>query len=70
MRARLELWVGTMFAVLAVVTAFEPQWIERLFGEKPDGGSGALEWGIVLVFGVLALVLGWHGWRARRAITT
>jgi hypothetical protein len=56
-------------AALAVLTAFVPDWIERLLGmppeSGPDGGSGELEWGIVLLFAAGSLASGWwarRGW--------
>ena len=54
-RVRVEAVLAVVFAALAVVTAIWPTWIEALFDESPDAGSGALEWAIVGVFGLLAL---------------
>lgn len=64
-RWRVELATAAAFVVLAVVTAVEPQWIERLFGAEPDGGSGSLEWGLVALLGAVALVLAALGLRDR-----
>ena len=64
-RWRVELGTAAAFVVLAAVTAVEPQWIERLFGAEPDGGSGSLEWGLVALLGAVALVLAALGLRDR-----
>jgi hypothetical protein len=64
-RWHIELAAAGVFAVLMVATAVEPQWFERLFGVEPDGGSGALEWSVVAVLGVFAVVLAAVGVRDR-----
>ncbi|WP_344097696.1 hypothetical protein [Microbacterium deminutum] len=58
-----EFVLAGVFAILAILTAVNPQWIETLFGVDPDRGSGALEWIIVAVFGVLALLAAGLGTR-------
>ena len=41
--------MASFAGVLAFATLVWPDWIERIFGIEPDGGSGALEWLIVAV---------------------
>ena len=55
-RVRVEAVLALIFAVLAVVTAIWPTWIEALFEQSPDAGSGAFEWAIVAMFGLLAII--------------
>lgn len=69
-RARLEVFLAAAFAALTLVTLAWTQWIEGLFEVSPDGGSGETEWGITLVFGVLALVCAALGWRDRAHLRT
>lgn len=58
--ARLRYWVecalAGLAAVLAVMTAIWPDWIELLFDADPDGGNGSAEWGIVIALAVVAIV--------------
>ncbi len=68
-RVRVEIVLAVVFAVLAVVMAIWPTWIEAIFEESPDAGSGALEWAIVGTFGLLAVaavVLARRDYRAVR----
>jgi hypothetical protein len=57
-RILVELTLAIVAAVLAVVTAINAEWIEWLTGLDPDGGSGALEWCIVVVLALGAVVAG------------
>lgn len=61
-----ELGLAAVFAVLALLTALWPTWIETLTHLDPDGGSGGTEWGIVLTFGALAVGAGALGLRTYR----
>jgi hypothetical protein len=44
----LETGLAVATALAAIATAISPAWIEAVFGVDPDGGSGALEWAIVV----------------------
>lgn len=44
-----EAGLATVAGALAVLTLAVPDWIEAVSGLEPDGGGGALEWGIVVV---------------------
>jgi hypothetical protein len=67
-KIRIEVTLALVFAILAVVTAIWPTWIEAIFEESPDAGSGALEWAIVGVFGLLAIAAAVLAGRDLRAI--
>ena len=54
-RLALETALAVIFAVIFVATVFWPDWIELVFGENPDAGSGQFEWAIVAISGVLAV---------------
>jgi hypothetical protein len=56
-KARIESVLAAIAAVLAVVTALWPTWIESLLGVEPDGGSGELEWLVVAALAAAAVVL-------------
>jgi hypothetical protein len=55
--------LGIVSMALAILTVVNREWIEELTGLEPDAGSGALEWGIVIAFGLTAVVLGALAWR-------
>jgi hypothetical protein len=54
----LEVICSAAAALLGVLTAIVPDWIEEVFHVDPDAGSGALEWGIVVVLLAIAIALG------------
>jgi hypothetical protein len=56
-RFRIEAVAAVVFLLAAIVTAIWPDWIEEVFHVDPDHGDGALEWIIVAILGVVALVL-------------
>ena len=53
----LEVVCSAVAGLLGVLTAIVPDWIEEVFHVDPDAGSGALEWGIVVVLFVIAIAL-------------
>ena len=70
-QAKVETGVAIAAAALLVLTLITREWIELLTGWDPDGGSGALEWGIVVVLAVIAVGLSLRAradWRKVRAL--
>jgi hypothetical protein len=70
--ARWQFWaalvLGGLSEVLAVLTLITREWIEIVFGVDPDGGNGDLEWAIVVITAVTAIVcLGYARVEWRRA---
>ena len=55
-RFRIEISLGTLALALFVLTLFWPDWIEA-FGVDPDQGSGALEYGVGVALGLVAVVM-------------
>jgi hypothetical protein len=67
-RLTIEGLLGLASLALAVLTVVNKEWIEELTGLEPDAGSGALEWGIVIAFGLAAVLLGRMAWRDRQRL--
>jgi hypothetical protein len=67
-RLAVEVVLGLVSLSLALLTLVTREWIEELTGWDPDAGSGAVEWGIVLGFAVVAVVAGVLATRDRREL--
>jgi len=67
-RARLHLVFAIISLGLTVLAAVLPVWIEEVTSLEPDGGSGALEWLLAAVFGVVSIVFGVLTYRTRRKL--
>jgi hypothetical protein len=63
-----EIALGAACLVALALTAAWPDWIETVFGVDPDGGSGALEWALLVMLALCAAALPWHGVRGLRAM--
>jgi hypothetical protein len=57
-RVWVESVVASLAAISALVTAVYPAWLEILFGEDLDAGSGAMEWTVVAALTSTAVTLG------------
>ncbi|HET7524327.1 MAG TPA: hypothetical protein VFK10_00140 [Burkholderiaceae bacterium] len=70
---RVEVTAAVVGAGLFVLTCIDPQWIEMLFDESPDGGDGNLERWLLLtstfVVAVIATVLARRERRLLQAAT-
>ncbi len=56
LRMRVEVVLAIVFALCAVATIVNPQWIEHLLEFDPDNGGGDAEWLISAAFGMASLV--------------
>lgn len=54
-RMTLEAVLAGCFLALALTTTVFLEWFEALTGLEPDGGSGALEWGLTAAFGLASV---------------
>jgi len=69
LRFWLETGVGSVTAILFVVTLFWRDWIEIIFNVDPDEGNGFVEWSIVgglLVVTLILFFLARYEWRRIR----
>jgi hypothetical protein len=57
-RVRAEFGLTAVLAMMTVLTAAWPDWIEGLTGFDPDHGNGWAEWLLVLALAVLAIAAG------------
>jgi hypothetical protein len=73
-RLRIRITIETGLAIvsflLAMLTLVSDTWIETVTGLEPDEGSGAVEWGIVIVFAAAAVILSALAWRDARQLRT
>jgi hypothetical protein len=70
LRVWAEALLGAVSAALLVATLVWPDWLELVLHIDPDGGNGAVEWAIVALFAVAAivfLVLARLDWRRAQA---
>jgi len=66
---RAEVTVSAISVVMFVATMIDPQWIETLFDESPDGGDSSAErWLVGGGFLVAAVVAAALAWRERRRV--
>jgi len=65
-RLQLEIGLAALSGLLLVLTVAWPEWIEMIFGVDPDHGDGSLEWlivGVTAVFAVVASLRARADWR-------
>ena len=68
-KARFEMVLASVFALLTIATLIWPNWIEVVSGIEPDRGSGEAErwvWAVFAGVAVLATVLSRRDYRAAK----
>ena len=55
LRLRIEVVLGIVFALVAIATVMDPQWIEQLLTFDPDSANGGAEWMVAAAFGMGSL---------------
>jgi len=71
-RLRLEVGLAILSVLLFVATPLWPEWIEIVFGVDPDYGNGSIEWLIMeltAISAVVAIFLACADWRRIRSQT-
>src|SRR6267378_990695 len=69
-RLRLEVGLAILSVLLFVATPLWPEWIEIVFGVDPDYGNGSIEWLIMeltAISAVVAIFLARADWRRLRS---
>jgi hypothetical protein len=70
---QIRFWIDTTLGVISALTLLmtvaAPDWIERIFGLWPDGGTGWTEWQLSIVL-VLATIVFFADARRVRACST
>lgn len=71
LRVRVEIALTAISAVMVVLTLVAHDWIERIIGDSPDGGSGEAEWALTvgaLVTTVVFAAVTTLDWRRTRRL--
>jgi hypothetical protein len=69
-RLALEVGLAILSVLLFVATPLWPEWIEIVFGVDPDNGNGSIEWLIMeltAISAVVAIFLACADWRRLRS---
>jgi hypothetical protein len=65
---KIEIALAVAAGVMGLLAIVWPEWIELVFGIDPDGGSGALEWGLAAILFTLAVTAGAMAARGARRV--